>query len=50
MAEEMLHSKMKLKKSKRSFVNLETLDDDDQSQTEADEDDKMTINSTATLK
>ena len=29
MAEEMLDSKIKLKKSKRSFVNLETLDDDD---------------------
>lgn len=38
MAEEMLDSKLKLKKSKKSFVNLETLDDDDQSEkTEPDE-------------
>lgn len=43
VAEEMLDSKIKLKKSKRSFVNLETLDDDDESEmTQVDNDETVT--------
>jgi hypothetical protein len=46
MAEEMFDSKIKLKKSKRSFVNLETLDDDEESEkTEVDEDENATTTS-----
>ena len=49
VAEEMQDSKKKLKKSKRSFVNLETLDDDDQSEMTQNTEDDQTTNASGGL-